>query len=246
MGRVALHERATARALGDMTNMTINTSHAVRAQRHEPKDSLDFFGTNPWATRALIEHVMEPLGLFDAHDRVWEPACGQGHMVRALREYYGTSVKASDIHDYMGNTVSPIKGFFVSDFLSDAAHEQVDWVITNPPFNLLQPFIDRALEVSRKGVAIFGPLTMLETVGRYESIFRPYEGRFTIAPFVERCPTNKGAPKKNATTASAYAWLLICHDRAMRPLIHIPPCRKRLELNGDYPADPQRKGEVLR
>ncbi|MGH8525505.1 MAG: SAM-dependent methyltransferase, partial [Gammaproteobacteria bacterium] len=30
-----------------------NTSHAVMAQRLEPKDSFDDFPTPPWATRAL-------------------------------------------------------------------------------------------------------------------------------------------------------------------------------------------------
>ena len=35
-----------------------NTSHAVMAQRFEAKDSLDDFPTPPWATRALLEHVI--------------------------------------------------------------------------------------------------------------------------------------------------------------------------------------------
>ena len=35
-----------------------NTSHAVMAQRAELKNSLDDFPTPPWATRALIEHVV--------------------------------------------------------------------------------------------------------------------------------------------------------------------------------------------
>jgi hypothetical protein len=36
-----------------------NTSHAVMAQRTEPKDSPDDFPTPPWATRALIEHIFD-------------------------------------------------------------------------------------------------------------------------------------------------------------------------------------------
>src|SRR3546814_6501707 len=39
-----------------------NTSHAVMAQRVEAHDSLDYFPTPPWATRALIrseEHTSE-------------------------------------------------------------------------------------------------------------------------------------------------------------------------------------------
>lgn len=39
-----------------------NTSHAVMAQRIEAKDSLDDFPTPPWATRALIEHVIGDKG----------------------------------------------------------------------------------------------------------------------------------------------------------------------------------------
>jgi hypothetical protein len=39
--------------------MKQNTSHAVMAQRAEAKDSLDNFPTPPWATRALIEHVLD-------------------------------------------------------------------------------------------------------------------------------------------------------------------------------------------
>lgn len=213
-----------------------NTSHAVRAQRHEPKDSLDFFGTRPWATRALVEHVLKPLDLFDPLHSVWEPACGQGHMVRALREYYA-DVVASDIHNYGPTWAGPVPGFSQEDFLSGECSGCSDWVITNPPFKHTLAFINRALQVARVGVAMFGPLTMLEGVGRYNYIYRPYEGQFTVAPFVERCPTNKGAPKKNATTASAYAWLVICPGREMTPLIHIPPCRAELERDGDYPPD---------
>jgi hypothetical protein len=36
-----------------------NTSHAVMAQRNEAKDSLDDFPTPPWATRTLLEHVIQ-------------------------------------------------------------------------------------------------------------------------------------------------------------------------------------------
>ena len=53
-----------------------NTSHAVMAQRAEAFDSLDDFPTPPWATRALIEHVL------GGRDQVaslscFEPACGE-------------------------------------------------------------------------------------------------------------------------------------------------------------------------
>jgi hypothetical protein len=77
--------------------VTANTSHAVRAQRHEPHDSLDDFPTPPWATRALMTHVLQD---FDAERRLaWDPAANRGHMVRPLREFF-VVVYASDVHDY--------------------------------------------------------------------------------------------------------------------------------------------------
>ena len=75
-----------------------NISHAVMAQRHEGKDSLDDFPTPPWATRALIRHVIEPGGFTDQLS-VLEPACGAGHMAKVLNEYFG-AVEASNIHPH--------------------------------------------------------------------------------------------------------------------------------------------------
>jgi hypothetical protein len=65
-----------------------NTSYAVMAQRIEAQDSLDDFPTPPWATRALIEHVLG--GKKRVKSQVClEPACGSGHMAKVLSEYFG-------------------------------------------------------------------------------------------------------------------------------------------------------------
>ena len=72
--------------LGD--DIMQNTSHAVMAQRKEAKGSLDDFPTPPWATRALLEHVIEQGGYTDRLTAL-EPACGVGHMAKVLREYFG-------------------------------------------------------------------------------------------------------------------------------------------------------------
>jgi hypothetical protein len=74
-----------------------NRSHAVMAQRVEAEDSLDDFPTPPWATRALMEHV---IGRVPAQRLAClEPACGRGDMARTLSEYFA-SVTASDVHPY--------------------------------------------------------------------------------------------------------------------------------------------------
>ena len=134
-----------------------NTTHAVMAQRHEPKDSADDFPTPPWATRALIEHVIgtENVGGLSC----LEPACGRGHMARTLGEYFA-KVTASDAYHY---------GFGpVRDFLGELDEASLhDWVITNPPFRLAAEFVDRALIAANVGVAILVRTVFLESVGRY-------------------------------------------------------------------------------
>ena len=77
--------------------MSQNRSNAVMATRKEPPDSLDYFPTRPWATRALCEWLRE---VSPATMRfVWEPACGEGWMSRPLAEYFGL-VFSSDVHPY--------------------------------------------------------------------------------------------------------------------------------------------------
>src|SRR5689334_2766261 len=78
--------------------MAQNRSHAVMAQRIEAQDSRDDFPTPPWATRALITHVLNDYGPF-GHQSVLEPACGAGYMACPLAEAFG-QVLVSDIHPY--------------------------------------------------------------------------------------------------------------------------------------------------
>ena len=89
--------------------------------------------------------------------------------------------------------------------------------------------------MARRGVAILGRLQLQEGVERYNSIYMPWDGHYTIAPFVERLPMEEGCCAPDTSTATAYAWLVV--DKLVprpSPLTFIPPCRKRLERAGDY------------
>ena len=130
------------------TELRQNTSHAVMAQRIEAKDSPDDFPTPPWATRALIEHVLENKRGFQTKSCL-EPACGAGHMARVLNEYFGTVV-SSDAYDY---GFGPVRDFLKYPFEINS----VDWVITNPPFRLSRGSCTRGLQTAREGMAIFAP-----------------------------------------------------------------------------------------
>src|SRR5216684_4245589 len=224
--------------------MSQNTSHAVMAQRIEPHDSLDDFPTQPWATRALMKHVIFPNWDGFAPDsqfkklRVWEPACNRGHMAKPLKEFFGR-VHASDINDY---------GFESGDWCQDrvvdflfpgsespviAAHG-VDCIITNPQFRVDEQFIDRAWQIKGvQGVAVIVRTSFLEGVGRYENLFKRSPPTI-VAQFAERVPMVKGRLTATGSTATSYCWLVWMMGEEGPKLVWIPPCRRALERPQDY------------
>lgn len=223
--------------------MSQNVSSAVMQQRIEPHDSLDDFPTQPWATRALMEHVIIPqMGLSARRElqgmSVWEPACNRGHMARPLGEYFGR-VYASDIHDY-GYESGHWCQDRVVDFLFPGSESPaitaigVDWIITNPPFRLAEQFIERARGIKGwRGTAMIVRTAFLEGVGRYERLFA-LNPPTIVAQFTERVPMVKGRLTATGSTATAYCWLVWMENRSPKPMVWIPPCRRILERPTDY------------
>lgn len=206
--------------------MSQNTSSAVMQQRSEPKRSLDDFPTPPWATRALCD-VLKQHGHCLSTLTVREPAANRGFMVRPLKEYFA-DVKASDIADYGF-------GWPIEDFLFPYQIEEVDWTITNPPFTLADRFVERALETSRIGCAIIVRSAFLEGVGRYDQLFRDNPPALVLQ-FCERVAMVKGRVDPDASSATAYSWVVWIKGETDTRQRWIAPCRKKLERKEDYAA----------
>lgn len=206
--------------------MAQNTSHAVMAQRAEPADSLDFFPTPLWATRALCEWICEEQGRRHVKENLtaWDPACGQHHMTRALGEYFAETI-GTDIAPYEG-------GHALEDFLQPS-ERGADWVITNPPFRLAEQFILTALERSHYGVAMLVRTAFLEGGARHRNLFAPRPPS-EVLQFVERVPMHKGRLVEGGSTATAYCWIVWRKNHPQTRFGWIAPCRKKLERPGDY------------
>ena len=196
------------------------------AQRREPPAALDFFPTPPWATRALFRHALPALGI-DSIGSVWEPACGEGHMAAVIGEFAREPVIASDVFGY-GYGAGSV------DFLFDTPLVRPDWIVTNPPFSLACEFTLRALDLATEGVAMLVRTQWIESIGRYEKLFRDRPPAL-YAPFVERVPMVKGRWDPDASTATSYAWFMWCKScSGLSRVFWIPPgCREHLTHSED-------------
>ncbi len=109
--------------------MSISSANIIGANSAFGRNEADFYPTPPECTLALLEHWPAP-------KRIWEPACGDGAISRVLREA-GRDVVSSDLHD---------RGYgdWTGDFLNDPPKARFDAIVTNPPFNVAEPFIRTA------------------------------------------------------------------------------------------------------
>ena len=200
--------------------------------RHSPAESVEDFPTQPWATRAFLHHILQDHGSL-GNQTVWEPAANRGYMARPLGESFG-QVIASDLKDYG-------VGYPVIDFLngpkpSDFGME-VDWIITNPPFNLGLDFVLRAMQpgMAKRGVAMFLRSAWLEGKDRYERLFAVNPPSMVVQHST-RVPIVKGRVDQKASTAMPYSWFVWDHqiDTDHPQVRWIPPCRADFEREGDF------------
>lgn len=161
----------------------------------------DFYATSPEAIDKLLE-------VENLYDNIWEPAAGEGHLVKKLREK-GYSVFASDIiqRDFLLDDVQ--------DFLNieTSCYKLSYDIVTNPPYKYAKEFVLRALSLVNEGrkVCMFLKLTFLEGKSRYKELFSKYPPK-TVYVFSERIMCAKNGDfegmKAGGGSAVAYAWFV--------------------------------------
>jgi hypothetical protein len=163
----------------------------------------DLYPTPPWVVGALAEHV-DLTGL-----TVWEPACGGGRMVEALRQRCAR-VYASDIVDYSAGQDE------VLDFLSAQApklERPPDLIGTNPPFGQGGRLATAFIEAGLRRIGVCGYLALLlpcdfdsaKTRARYFGDCPHFVGKIVLTRRIVWFNRNDGvreAPKENS------AWFL--------------------------------------
>jgi len=148
----------------------------------------DFYETPYSITRHLLN-----VEYFDYNLTICEPACGDGAIVKVLKEKTNNFV-AYDIE---------------KNFLSET--KQYDYIITNPPFSIAYEFIVKAKQVAKKKFAFLLPLSYLHGKKRYDDIYsdKDYSLKkvyvFTRYPMLGEKLREDG---KYNTGMMVYAWFI--------------------------------------
>lgn len=114
----------------------------------------DFYATPRNATEAILNKV-------NLKGSILEPAAGEGHISVVLKEKYPDSkIVSTDLVQREERFGVHIKGGI--DFLTYDFKENFDNIITNPPFNIAQEFVERALKLANDKVIMFAKIQFLE------------------------------------------------------------------------------------
>ncbi|PHR91073.1 MAG: hypothetical protein COA69_13555 [Robiginitomaculum sp.] len=201
-------------------------------RRIEPADSPQLFATPPWATRVLLKYVLpglignDPITPWRPEtSKIWEPACGGGHMAQVLRDE-GYSVHATDLHNY-GYSDQNSFDFTAPLLNADPAPalSEKDCIFTNPPFGpVLAEFIREVLTYQVSIVAMIFKLEAINSEGR-EDFYHDLRFR-GMGTFAYRPCMVKGGWDPVKTTMTGYAWYVWTpmHNRARRNWegVHVP------------------------
>lgn len=182
-------------------------------KNNKERDALDYYATPPQE----VYNILKTMGLeLTAQDYVLDPACGGGHMMKGIVDYFPrVHLAGTDIKDRTTELIKGLKEKTNSvyyygneyDFLSDDYPvEECDYVIMNPPFSIIIPFVQHSLNIAKKGVLMFGRLQFLESVARYEKIFQENPPT-DVWVYVDRVACYKnGDFSTKPSSVQAYAW----------------------------------------
>ena len=174
------------------------TMHGLYRKEGEERQPEDFYATEPSAIPPLLKVLGSEWE--NGGKRIYECACGQGHLSNML-ELYGHQVTSTDLID---------RGYGVGgvDFLADNVYENLpfDAIITNPPYKHALEFVEKSIKIAPL-VCMFLRIQFIESERR-DKLFEENPPRY-IAVFRKRALCSKDAKfPKGESSATCYAWFI--------------------------------------
>lgn len=215
--------------MGQYTNKGLYNKYD---KNHKERDKLDYYAT----PTVEVINILNELKIDFIGDTILEPCVGGGHMADGIDAYICTtahggielaSIKTigTDIHNrgYENDSWELYCGPEYDFFSDDYPYDNVDWIIMNPPYSVIEPFTIRALEIAKKGVIMLARLQFLEGEGRFENILQ-YNPPTDIYVYVDRIQCWKDGLKPEGSSAQAYAWFVWDREKnneyLVEPKIH--------------------------
>lgn len=184
----------------------------IGASNHTDKERQtdDYYATDPIAIDKLL--VAEK-----PNHRIWECACGGGHLSKRLQEkgfwVYSTDIVdrgcCDEIVDFLRE--EPVYGISTKPLYD--SHDITYDIITNPPYKYAMEFVLRALELLQAGCKcyMFLKLTFLESEKRFKELFAKQPPK-AIYVFSKRVLCAKNGEfermREGGGSAVAYAWFV--------------------------------------
>lgn len=180
----------------DRTGNKVATFVTLAASNHSEgeREENDYYATDPKAVEMLLD-------VESFNTRIWECACGEGHISEVLKNH-GYNVWSTDLID---RGYGDVKDFFSFNV---QVKDKTD-IITNPPYRYAKEFVEHALEIVQEGckVAMFLKIQFLEGRAR-KALFDKYPPK-KVYVFSSRvnCAKN-GEFEKYKSSAVCYAWFI--------------------------------------
>lgn len=175
--------------------------------------SNDYYATPYESTKALLNNVK-------FHGNFLEPCVGGGHIAEIIKEYYpNKQVYCMDLVD-RGYPNTLVADFLTYDFLN----QKFDNIITNPPYNLAQEFLEKSMKITNDGgkVAMFLKIQFLEGVKRLE-MFKKYPPKYIYVFTKRQNPWRNGNPLdekgKPWSSTMCFAWFVWEKDSTSEPIV---------------------------
>lgn len=117
----------------------------------------DFYPTPEFATYELLRHVPQISG------SILEPCVGDGAIARVIdsgeRVVYGSDIDPQMNASFCGDAT---RRDFWEGVKQIMPEDRIDWVVTNPPFNVAPQILPLAYEFAEFGIAMLLRLSYLE------------------------------------------------------------------------------------
>lgn len=159
----------------------------------------DYYATDPNALEIFLNKLDEDK--ICLHKKIWECACGEGHLSKVLkdREY---EVYSTDIIDrgYCDSTI---------DFLKEKNRNYTCDILTNPPYKYAKEFVEHALEIQEDGyyTIMFLKIQFLEGQAR-KKLFEKYPPKYVYVNSSRQVCAMNGEFEKYTATALCYCWFI--------------------------------------